>query len=212
MNIDDLKDAWNHDEPKGMQLALSTAALGKTNSAVGRIRKNMKAEFIAVMISYFILTLFTVMHFIYDASSLIRSVLTILLFTIVTMSCFYYLRFYVFYKSIRRYDLSVKNSIQKFTYELELNTEIYKTYNFCLTPLALMVGLAVYGGKTTVVLLERLFTSDGFRSPIGLLLSFLTILISFSITYICVNYHVRMQYGQYVAELKRVMDDLGNEG
>ena len=38
MNIDDLKDAWNKDEPAGMHLPVSTAMLGKTSSAVATIK------------------------------------------------------------------------------------------------------------------------------------------------------------------------------
>ena len=52
MNIDELKDAWGQDEPKGMSLPVSTEALGKTTSVVGSIRKKMKAEFIALLIVY----------------------------------------------------------------------------------------------------------------------------------------------------------------
>ena len=55
MNIDDLKDAWNNDEPGNMHLPLSTAMLGKTSSAVVKVRKNMRSEFIATLVSYLVI-------------------------------------------------------------------------------------------------------------------------------------------------------------
>ena len=152
MNIDELKDAWSKDEPKGMNLPDSTAALGKTTSLVKRIRKNMKSEFIAVLVSYtmLILLLFNGMQ-----SSFFFNITSIFIFIILVLNGFYFFRFYVFYKSIGSYNLSVKNSISKIAYELELNTEIYKTYNFCVTPLAVLVLFALLCGKNGANLLFR---------------------------------------------------------
>jgi len=47
---------------------------------------------------------------------------------------------------------------------------------------------------------------------LGTLLSiFATILISFIITYVFISWHVRLQYGKYLNDLKQVMNDLGEE-
>src|ERR1700744_5271764 len=108
MNIDDLKDAWDEDKPGGMQLPTNTIDISKTTSAVAKLRKNMKSEFWGIIVSYTILIYFTAMIFVYgDAkTSLTRNAIGIPLFTILVLSCFYYARFYVFYKSISRYDLN----------------------------------------------------------------------------------------------------------
>src|SRR5476649_2212965 len=106
MNIDDLKGAWGKDEPQGMKIPVSTAVLGKTSSAVARIRKNMKTEFIAVLISY---TMFTVLMFYGLQSVLFFNLASIFMFIIIVLNGFYYFRFYVFYKSIGRYDLNMQN-------------------------------------------------------------------------------------------------------
>jgi hypothetical protein len=211
MNIDELKDAWNHDEPKGMHLPDSTAMLGKTTSAVSRIRKNMKAEFIAVLISYAVLIFYIVMMSLYGgpASSFFFNMISILLFTILILNYFYYSRFYIFYKSISRYDLNMKKSIRKIAYELELNTEIYKTYNFCVTPLAALITITLISGKGAFDYIWKVLSSGTFMSSGNFLFVFAVILISFIVTNVCVNYHVRTQYGKHLAELKQVMDDLG---
>jgi hypothetical protein len=214
MNIDELKDAWGHDEPTGMHLPDSTAALGKTTSVVAKLRKNMKSEFIGVIVSYGILFYFTSMIFVYGEAntSLVRNAISIPLFTIMALSCFYYSRFYIFYRSISRYDLNMRSSVRKFTYELELNTEIYKTYNFCVTPLAVLVATVVYGGKTGVGYIEYVLNSNFSASPWALLAAFAVILIAFTATYFGITYHVRSQYGKYVVELKKITNDLEDEG
>jgi uncharacterized membrane protein (DUF485 family) len=208
MNIDDLKDAWSNDEPKGMQLPVSTAMLGKTTSAVGRIRKNMKTEFIAVSISFvvFVALMFYGVH-----SAFLFNIASVYMFIITVLNGFYFFRFYLFYKSISRYDLNMKNSIRKITYELELNTEIYKTYNFCITPVVVLISfILLYGNKGTGFM-HYVLASNAFTSPWSLLIAFSVILISFIITYVCIYFHVRLQYGRYINELKQIMNDLDDE-
>jgi hypothetical protein len=207
MNIDDLKDAWSQDEPKGMKIPVSTALLGKTSSAVARVRRNMKNEFIGVLISYgFLITLL----FYGMQSSLFFNITSIFVFIILVLNGFYFLRFYVFYKSMNSYDFSIKNNITKMAYELELNTEIYKTYNYCVTPLAVLVTFTLLCGNNGLNFILHIFASN--VSPFNLLFAFANILISFAVTYVFINIHVRQQYGKYLFELKQVMHDLGDEG
>ncbi|MDB4902398.1 MAG: hypothetical protein JWQ63_1679 [Mucilaginibacter sp.] len=208
MNIDELKDAWNQDEPKGMHLPVTTAMLGKTTSAIEKIRKNMKTEFIACLVCYvmLIILLFTNVQ-----SSFFFNVASIFVFIILVLNCFYFFRFYIFYKSISRYNYNIKNSIRKITYELELNTEIYKTYNFCVTPLAVLGLFILLCGKKGLDYSWKILASNASTFPVNLLFVFLIILASFTITYICINSHIRLQYGKYLADLKQVMNDLGDE-
>jgi hypothetical protein len=205
MNIDDLKDAWNHDEPKDMHLPVSTADLGKTTSAVERIRKNMKSEFVATLISYGIILLFLYKH---PQISFMFNIAVIFLFIIFIINCYYFSRFYIFYKSISRYDLSIKESIQKIVYEMELNTEIYKTYSFSVAPLAVLITLAIIYNPEKSFYIQQMINSDAHISLVNLLWIFLVIIISFMVTYLGINFHVRTQYGKYLSELKKIMEDL----
>ena len=108
--------------------------------------------------------------------------------------------------------MNLKDSIRKITYELELNIEIYKTYNFCVTPLAVLVTFMLLCGTNGMHYVQKVLSTNTFESPLNLLIIFAVIIISFAVTYICINHHLRTQYGKYVAELKEIADDLGNEG
>jgi hypothetical protein len=209
MNIDDLKDAWNNDETEGMHLAVSTAMLGKTNSAVERLRKNMKAEFIATLISYLVILVFM---FGRPQITFLFNISCILFFTILILNCFYFSRFYIFYKSINHYDFSIRESIRKIAYNLELNLEVYKTYNLSVAPIAVLVATTLTCGPKTANFIQHILASGAYISMGNMLLIFLVILFSFAITYVCFNWHVRLQFGKYLADIKQVMDDLGEEG
>jgi hypothetical protein len=208
MNIDELKDAWSQDEPAGMSLPMSTEMLGKTTSAVGKLRRKMKAEFISLLICYvFIIA----MLFKGVRSPLFFNITSVLLFSWLVINVFYYFRFYIFYKSIGRYDLSMAKSVGKIVYELELNAEIYKTHSFSAIPLSILTSITLIGSKLSLDKLPNILAANGFISLTAMLVIFLIILISFGITYVFINLHVRLSYGKHLAELKQVMNDLGED-
>ena len=204
MNIDELKDAWGQDEPKDIKLP-DAAMLGKTNSIVGRIRKNMRSELRALLISYIILLVYLVGGV---RTSFLFNITSILFFVILVLNCFYYFRFYVFYRAISGYDFNLRTSIRKITYEMELNTEVYKTYNFSVAPLAVLATITLISGRIASDRIQHFFALSGLVSLGTLLAIFAVILFSFAITYFCINWHVRLQYGKYLTELKQVMNDL----
>jgi hypothetical protein len=190
-----------------MHLPLNTEMLDKTTSAVRRIRKNMKAEFIALLICYIMIVLF-----LFDGaqSSFFLDMTKILLFSILVLNCFYYFRFYIFYKTIGRYDLNIKNSLRKIVYELELNAEIYKTYSFSAMPLSILTAVALISSKISLAHMHSALAGNGISTNVMLVI-FAIILISYVVTYFFISLHVRLTYGKYLAELKHIMDDLGED-
>ncbi|HZY37718.1 MAG TPA: hypothetical protein VFE53_13765 [Mucilaginibacter sp.] len=215
MNIDDLKGAWGKDEPAGMHLPNSTADLGKTASVVAKIRRKMRSEFIATLIAYVLLIAFVIFVCVTFKGTpqavFFLNTISILLFTTLLLNGYFFSRFYLFYKTISRYDLGIKDSIRKIAYELELNIEIYKTYSICVVPLSVLITVTLIGGKGIYDYLQRMLASSVLTSGTMLWL-FSTILISFAATWFFVNLHVKLQYGKYLGQLKQIGDDLGSEG
>jgi hypothetical protein len=207
MNIDDLKDAWNSDEPGDMHLPDNTAISGKTTSVIDKVRANMKSEFIATIIAYPVIIAYLAFS---HTRPLFLNITSILLFTIMILNAYFYLRFYRFYKSAGQYNLAVKAGIRKITYELELNTEIYRAYNFCVVPLAMMLTITLFSDKLVSDYLQWALTADAI-SVAGMAAILVTILLSFIITLATTNYYIKTLYGKYIAELKQIIDDLDNE-
>ncbi|MCO5934078.1 hypothetical protein NAF17_00880 [Mucilaginibacter sp. RB4R14] len=206
MNIDDLKGAWKNEEPGFAHLSISDAMYGKTTSAVNRLRRNMKGEFIATLFSYLIFIWF----FFRQTDAFLFNITGLLFFTMLVLNTYYFFKFYVFYRSISDYNSSLKNSIAKIAYELELNIEIYKAYNFCITPIAIMVAIGILCGKhASAYILQGLTDSNNITAHLLIMLGVL--LISFAGTYVFINLHVQSKYGKYLKELKLIINDLGED-
>lgn len=207
MDLDELKDAWKQDKPQDLPLQVSTALHRKTSSAITKVRKNMRNEFIMVTAAYLVLLLFFLFPLKNQTTTPSMTIAGILLSILLLLNCFYFFRFYLFYRSTGRYDYNARESIRKVAYDLELNTEIYKTYNFCVGPLGVLAAIMMVKGKFLSAYIQHITNAPGY------LLSMFTILLfSFAITYMCLEWHVHQMYGKYLRELKQVMNDLEKEG
>jgi len=208
MNLDELKDAWSNDVPQHMPLPVNAALQGKTSSAITRIRSNMRREFIITLLSYF------VMGFLLFQRSQTPFFLIVggtALFVLLLQNGYYFFRFYLFYRTMSRYDFNMRESIRKVVYELELNTEIYKTYNFCIIPLTIIIVITIVGGKGLADYLLHLLTVGFSVTPAFVLWGIGTLFFSLAITHVCINWHIDQRYGKYIAALKAVMHELDNE-
>lgn len=208
MNIDDLKEAWKNDDRGFTHLPVDLAVQGKTISAVTRIRKNMKSEFIGTICSYFIFIWFL---FFRQPDPFLFNVTSLLFFSMVILNTYYFFKFYVFYRSIGRYDASMKTSITKVAYELELNIEIYKAHSFCITPIAIMIAIGLLCGKQTSAYILEGLTDTSHNAAFHLLIMAGILLISFVGTFVLITLHMRLKYAKYLTELKAIIRDLGED-
>lgn len=207
MNFDNLKDAWANDKREDSPLPFRNVPVGKTSSAISRIRENMKREFI-LQVAAFILLILPLLGSSKNALSVFM--VSIAIFLLLIQTVYYFFRFYLFYKATGRYDLSIKKSINKIIYELELNIEIYKTFNYCAMPLIILI---IIGDSTNLTTFLQQKVADGSILKHTFLLSiFIVLIVSQIITFFLLNLHIRLRYGRYLAELKRIMEDLEIEG
>jgi hypothetical protein len=129
----------------------------------------------------------------------------------VILNTYYFLKFYVFYRSIGRYDASMKSSITKVAYEIELNIEIYKAHSFCITPIAIMIAIGLLCGRQTSAYILQGLTDTSHNAAFHLLIMAGILLISFVGAFVLINLHMRLKYGKYLNELKVIISDLGEE-
>ncbi|TDX00619.1 hypothetical protein [Dinghuibacter silviterrae] len=201
MNFDDLKDAWAKEPAEGGSPSLPTE---KTTSAVSRIRKNMRNEFIATAFG-FALTLVIVLMSGFNHLTFLVVCTASFLFV---QTGYYFTRFFLFYRRMERYDLGLKKSIRKIVYELELNMEVYKTYSFCVTPTATLLWIAVMGASSWGKFMRDFICEDTPGSAQKIFWIMVTFLIAQAMVAFVLHLQVRTKYGRHVAELKRVLDDL----
>lgn len=188
MNFDNLKGAWADDKTDDIPLPVRKVPPSETLSIVSKLRRNMKREFISQVIG-FVFLIFVV--FLSSKNKLSVFIVSIAIFLLLVQTVYYFSRFYLFYKAIGRYDLSLRKSIYKITYELELNIEIYKSFNYFVAPL---VALIIIGTMAT-----------------SLFVIVLVIGVAQIISFFLLKLYVRTRYGRQLAELKKIMEDLETE-
>jgi hypothetical protein len=201
MNFDELKDAWARDRVPGV--VLPAVVLEKTGSAVMRIRRSMRMEFLWVSIGY-VATLVYVLCF--GRERLGFLVVCCLSFLLVQLG-YYFFRFFLFYRRSGRYDMGLRKHLRRFTYEMELNMEIYRVYTFCVVPVGclLVIGLLDISGRAGF--LRVLFCEDGVGR--GRLLGLLGALVLLQVIGAAfLRWHMRFHYGRHLVELKRVVAEL----
>jgi Flp pilus assembly protein TadB len=205
MNIDDLKDTWKTDNESFKHSSLSEALQRQTTSAIAKVRNNMRVEFISTMLSYLIMLWFL---FSKPKAPLFLNLTSITLCVLVILNCFYYIKFYSFYKATGRYDQNIKESMRKIVYDLELNTELYKTYNICITPLTIVVALGIiWDGQASGYIYQLLTTNI---SIINMLILVVVMLISFITVWFFINLHIKYNYQRYLEELKLVLKQVND--
>lgn len=206
MNIDNLKNLWANDKTEGSQLPFNQIPARKTASAVVKLRRNMKTEFILQIIAFICL----IGGFLNDPKSpLSIFIFSVSIFLLLMQTAYYFIRFNAFYKQTGKYDLTIKKSIYKIIYDLELNIEIFKTFNYCALPLVIMI---IIGGnvKWTAFIQQKI--TNGFTVNFTYLLLIILALVVFQILFMAgLNWHIRVRYSRYLRELKKIMEDLESE-
>jgi hypothetical protein len=203
MNIDNLKDAWANDKTEGSLLPFNQVPAGKTSSVISKIRRNIRIEFIGQIMAYICLIGLFLNN---NKTPLSVLIFTVSLFLLLMQTAYYFTRFYLFYKRINHYDLAIKKSIYKIIYELELNLEIYKTFNYCAFPLVVLV---IIGGNVNwISFIQEKITNGFVMNYPSILLILLLLIVNQIIFIVYLNWHIRYRYSRYLIELQQIMEDL----
>jgi hypothetical protein len=204
MNIDDLKDAWRQDQPDG-KVPNPEQIRNRSQLPVAAIRRGMQGELAATLFAYVV---FFWVLFRDEQPIVLFNMSCILMAILLALNTYYYVRFYLFYRSMSRYDLSLKESIAKVMFDLQLNIELYRAYNLCATPLAAIIALMVFCKKwLTSFILKAL---DSTHNPKLFIWLLLLMLFSFAISYVFTEWHVRSKYGRALKNLRKIWEELNS--
>lgn len=205
MNFDSLKDAWVNDKREDSHLSFKSVPLNRAFTLVTKVRKNMKKEFISQVMA-FILLIFILYGSVKGSLSIF--VVSIAIFLLLAQTIYYFFRFYVFYRNTGRYDLSMRKSISGIVYELELNIEIYRTFNYCALPLVILIIIC---GSTDLTAAIREVSGGSILRYRSLFYVFIKLILAQIALFFVLKWYIRRQYGRYLTELKKIMEDLETE-
>ncbi|BFM42772.1 hypothetical protein CFS9_14130 [Flavobacterium sp. CFS9] len=204
MDFNDIQNAWNNDKSDHIVLPDNLEKIQSANTPLDRIRKNLKSELIAQIVSILLIG-FTPYIFHFEQKYIVPF---FLLFSMFTAVCIYYLaKFYFFYKRLNNTALKTKDNLYETYFDIRLNMELYKTFGFALTPFMIVFLMVLIYDQNSKAANFVLFDFNSIEI-IGI---FSSILFSILFMGLFLEWWVQFFYGKYAKEIKKVIDELKEE-
>lgn len=204
MNFDDIKSAWNKESEQPIEVPKTIESLKKAQMPLDKFKKNMKGEamfqVLALLASGFIPGYFNLIPALRVSFNC-----TYLLFVITTV--YFLIRFYRLYKKIGHSSLTTKDSLYELNYDLKLNIELYKMFNYMLLTIFLAFGAILLVNFNYDYFMKVIVNEPGyFYMVFGLTILGICIMIHF-FTIIWLNQY----YGKYAKEIESLIGALKEE-
>lgn len=201
MDFNDIQKAWNNDQEEQVELPTNLEKLQSANTPLDKIRKNLKNELISQLLAVVFIGFIPM----YSRFPEKLVVVYYLLYAVMVAVIFYYLgKLFFFYKRINQATLNTKDSLYETYLDIRINMELYKTFNFALTPFVIIyiLGSVFYNEPKTFQFIEG-------NLDTGIIIAVLITLI-FSILSIAVvaEYWVHYFYGKYAKEIRKILNEL----
>jgi hypothetical protein len=201
MNFNDIQEAWNREEGGENELKLNLTALKEAHQPIDSIRKNMTTE---LYIQLAAIALLAYAPFYYGISGKLLMAYFTLYGLLVTVSGYYFYRFYLFFKKMHNYNANAKDSLYELYYEIRLHCEMYKSLSYLLFPFFLVIGGIIgYTTRTKELPEEPLFTGDMDWIILSVLSIFFTMMIIAA-----TNWWVNHFYGKHAKRIRKILDEL----
>ena len=191
MDLENLKQVWDKEKIESVP-EISLEKQKEIHTPLEMIRKNMRAEFWISVVSF---SLWAMMLPLMGKNTEQTYLLVILVFIALTITGYYYLKFYVFYKKLNTKNLNTYHNILDLRYELVLNSELYKSFNIVFIPLILGLYSILYLGKKDFDLT--------FFTILSLLLCV--------VIYFIGKYSLYENYGKYIQQISKIVAEITGE-
>ena len=191
MDLENLKQVWNEEKIESVP-KISLEKQKEIHTPLEIIRKNMRAEFWISVVSF---SLWAMMLPFMGKNTEQTYLLVILVFIALTITGYYYLKFYIFYKKLNTKNLNTYHNILDLRYELVLNSELYKSFYIVFIP----IGLCLY----TILYLHDKETN--------LTIFAIKSLIFGVVFYFGGKYWLYEKYGKYIQKISKIVAEIIGE-
>ena len=191
MDLENLKQVWDKEKIESVP-EISLEKQKEIHTPLEMIRKNMRAEFWISVVSF---SLWAMMLPLMGKNTEQTYLLVILVFIALTITGYYYLKFYVFYKKLNTKNLNTYHNILDLRYELVLNSELYKSFNIVFVPI--MLGLY-----------STLYLHNKESNIIFFIILFLTFCV---ILYFIGKYWMYESYGKHIMKISKIVAEIKDE-
>ena len=191
MDLENLKQVWDKEKIESVP-EISLEKQKEIHTPLEMIRKNMRAEFWISVVSF---SLWAIMLPLMGKNTEQTYLLVILVFIALTITGYYYLKFYIFYKKLNTKNLNTYHNILDLRYELVLNSELYKSFYIVFIP----IGLCLY----TILYLHDKETN--------LTIFAIKSLIFGVVFYFGGKYWLYEKYGKYIQQISKIVAEITGE-
>jgi len=197
MNFDDIQAAWNQESNENIQLPTALNNLKGKKSPVKKIRTAMRTELLLQSIALTVTGFFPQIIRL-NSNFLLAFYMTYAFMLII--SIYYFIRFYFFYKRLFNYTLNSKESLFTLYYDIKINIEMYRSFNYSLIPiLVIMLSLFVAAKIPLGALMDQSHL---------LILGIVILAVSTILVYVFMELGIKVGYGKYLKEIGSILDQL----
>jgi hypothetical protein len=191
MDLENLKQVWNEEKIESIP-EISLEKQKEIHTPLEIIRKNMRTELWKTIVAYpFLFILFLSL----SQEKKQMYLLVFLIFILVGICCYYYLKFYSFYKKLNSDSFNTYHSLLDLRYELVLNTELYKSLYASHIP----TMLCFY------IILEM------FKKEPNIVLIITQSLLFCAILYPLGKFFLYRKYGRHIQKISNIIREITNE-
>jgi hypothetical protein len=194
MNLDEIKSMWDN-EPSSQPELNEVPQLTQAKGPLDRIRRNMRNELYAQIVSLVLLGMFP---FYFEIREELIPPYFILCAVVIAIVFYYMLKYYFFYKRLSNTTLSSKEHLYTLYFEIRLNMEMYKAFSYSLVPFMLIfVGMIVVSQKWGMSV-----SSKEMYLLVGLYIVMMIVMA------LATTAWVNVFYGKYAKQIKRLLDEI----
>lgn len=202
MNFDELQSAWHNDKGNDIVVPDSVTKLRSVATPVQRIRKNMRIELVVMLCLIIGIPFFRIAY----EEQLAAIPFYALYIALIILTIFYYIKFYLFYKRLDAATLTSKDSLYEVYYDIKLNIEMYRSFNYSIIPLMLLY-------QVMVILSLPPIKAAAFASRQAYFITVFSVVFLFVvvIAIALVELWIKYLYGNYLQQVRKVLEELKEE-
>ncbi|WP_289663707.1 hypothetical protein [Flavobacterium panacagri] len=204
MDFNDIQNAWNN-EKNDVVLPDNLEKINSVNTPLDKIKKNLKKEFIVQIIS---LIFVGVVPLLIDLNYGFFLAYYLLYAVSILISVAFTIRLYIYYKNFTNVAATTKDNLYEIYYNIMLFMETYKSASYSFFPFGLFYMFLLPLGKKSGKLLNLVLNSNQeYVAAIFILIVFAFMILMWFMT----EGHVKLFYGKYAKEIRKVIDELKEE-
>lgn len=199
--LDDLKQIWkSHEqgyEPK-KETEIALMLQGKSNSIIGKLKRNVWVELIFTIVCSMALGVYT---FTLEAGAIMWTIISLLVLFVAYL--FYYVKKLMLLGRFDASDGNMKSSLENLYQKLSIYINFYRKSYTILYPVYFFLGI-FFGALDT-----------GFEGFLGRMQNPKTVILLvllaggfFVFTFIFTNFYLKKLYGNHLAKLKELLEEL----